>query len=541
MSFKIEGTAPPSPPPPPIVADSLYPSNADIIYLGKIKSSTDPAVIDRWWPNEIFATHIGSTHAPQGHYILDAFDLNRKAVSGVDVGDDQVAERPGSVAFFAGRIWWSGVRNNKYVGTLCYQENDPTSEVISDLLDTDGGVVPIAEAGHVLRLLPINEQLIVFASNGIWAIGGDGGFTATSFSTRKISNIGVLSPESIVEAESNVFFWSNSGIYRLKPDNITGYLSPENITLATIQSFYNNLPAVAKFRVYGLYDHVEKRIFWYYNPNPEWEGETGGEANTPGNYSSRFTHALVFDLALEAFYPYDFDDDNPNYVSGAIMSGSNSTSVLDCPVLVGGDVVQIDTLDDVIIFEFEKGAAQPTQKLLTVDLFNENFGFSEYSSTIFQDFEDWPTPQGYFSYMETGFDFGGTVMREKGLQYVSPVFNRTEYSYTVVAGAGRDDPNEIIWDNESSCLLTSKWDWTGSSATHKWSNPEQAYRLRDPYREGLNETEGTFTYDGGYDIVKTKMRVRGTGSALQLRFQSEGGKDMQLLGWEVIADGTTTA
>ena len=43
--------------------------------------------------------------------------------------------------------------------------------------------------------------------------------------------------------------------------------------------------------------------------------------------------------------------------------------------------------------------------------------------------------------------------------------------------------------------------------------------------------------DGGFDyghyVITTKSKIRGTGRAVRLRFESEPGKDMHILGWSI--------
>ena len=532
----------PSPPPP---GTHLYPSNADILSLGKIEASEESSFIGKWWPLNQLQAGIYNTPAPKGHYILDPFVLDRASVSGIAISSDEIDERPSSVGFFAGRVWWSGIDNDKYVGTLffsqlldsdskigkCYQDADPTSDNISDLVDTDGGVIPIPEAGRILKLIPFNESLICFADNGVWAVGGEGGFVATSYFVRKITNIGVLSANSVVEAENFIFFWSDSGIYRLAPDNITGFLSPQNLSISTIQRFYNELPAIAKFRVFGIYDNTEKRIWWYYNPNPTWTGDYGGEGSYPGNYIARYTHALVFDLTLEAFAPQKFGEDGIAYVVGAAMSGSNTRQNETLNVIIGdGDNVIITPGDNVVVSSLGAVAAQQQQQVMVALLDSQAWDFGTYTGDTFLDFDIWD-PKSYSSYLETGYDIQGNISSETQATWVLPAFKRTEKSYTVTSSVG-------AWNNQSDCRLRGKWDWT-STNSGKWSFNEVAYRLIEPYE--FTDVDGTYTYNGGQEVVKTKLKVRGQGTAVQLRFESTEGKDLHIYGWELVLEGTNIA
>src|SRR5690242_15122666 len=118
----------------------------------------------------------GNNHAPQGHYILLAFYKDRSSVSGIaGLPIEAVRERPNTIAFFAGRVWYgcnstiyfSQVLTDRYRAGNCYQEADPTSENISDLIATDGGVIPIPEISKVTRLVPHGGGLLVLATNGV--------------------------------------------------------------------------------------------------------------------------------------------------------------------------------------------------------------------------------------------------------------------------------------------------------------------------------------------------------------------------------------
>jgi len=68
------------------------------------------------------------------------------------------------------------------------------------------------------------------------------------------------------------------------------------------------------------------------------------------------------------------------------------------------------------------------------------------------------------------------------------------------------------------------WEWTNDPTTGRWSRPQQVYRLP---RFVLYDSSHTFNFD----VVNTRNKVRGKGRALSLKFYSEAGKDMHLLGW----------
>jgi hypothetical protein len=81
--------------------------------------------------------------------------------------------------------------------------------------------------------------LIVFATNGVWAITGSNRqyFTANNYGVRKISGIGTPSGASVVDYKGLPIWWGESGIYGLKHDPNYDAFDIENLTLNTIFSF----------------------------------------------------------------------------------------------------------------------------------------------------------------------------------------------------------------------------------------------------------------------------------------------------------------
>jgi hypothetical protein len=49
--------------------------------------------------------------------------------------------------------------------------------------------------------------------------------------------------------------------------------------------------------------------------------------------------------------------------------------------------------------------------------------------------------------------------------------------------------------------------------------------------------DGSIGFDNGFPLVVAKSKVRGRGKVLQLKFESEDGKDMQLAGWSILQLG----
>ena len=126
----------------------------------------------------------------------------------------------------------------------------------------------------------------------------------------------------------------------------------------------------------------------------------------------------------------------------------------------------------------------------------------------------------YESYVDTGYEMLGDSMRDKQATYVFCYFNRTEEEFV-------DNGDGVVFDYPSSCRMYGKWDWTSTNTANKWSDPQQVYRFL------RNFTPAVGSFDYSYDVIETKNKVRGKGKALSLRFESEEGKDFQLLGWAI--------
>ena len=162
------------------------------------------------------------------------------------------------------------VDNNNDLGK-CYQQNDPTAEYLSDLLATDGGYISIPDAINIQRLYAYQSSLFVFAENGVWAITGvDGVFSASSYGINRVSSVGILNPESFVEAEGIPFWWSRFGIHTLTTDPTSGQGKEQNLTISTIQTRWDSITTEQKSKVTAIYDSISKKIYWSY-PNA---GET---------------------------------------------------------------------------------------------------------------------------------------------------------------------------------------------------------------------------------------------------------------------------
>jgi len=244
------------------------------------------------------------------------------------------------------------------------------------------------------------------------------------------------------------------------------------------------------------------------------------------NYDS-FNRELILDLTLGAFSIYDMSHgedatvpkirdyiDLPTYyiteTEDTVYSGNNILTDSGGNTITATRTVLNNRSNDERFEHF---------KFLITD--EEVITIAEYNDYDFLDWTSSGTSYNYDSYVITGYDTSGDMMRKKQTIYLKVYCKRTEESYTISGGS-------VILNRQSSCKVQSQWQWNNSAAQGKWGVIFQAYRFTKP--TPVNPVAG-MAFDYGDTVIVTKNKLRGRGDALSLYFQSEQGKDMKLLGW----------
>lgn len=459
-----------------------FPSNSDIWWAYKNSSELiDSGLFD----TEAF----GNTPAPNGHYIYDAFLVDRDAVLGttglpeVTSGDN----RPSCTAFYAGRVWYAGVKATQYSPRfyfskiiespvdfgVCHQVNDPTSEVNSDLLESDGGVIVIPDIARVLRIVPVGPSLLIFASNGVWKISGPNNvFTANDFAVTKISTVGITASNSLVIAEGLPFWWDSAGIYSMQFDPTSGQETVVNVSEATVQTLINNIPDDNIAHIKSAYNSISKTIQWLYSDQQI------------DSITERYEYnkLLVLNLATQGFSDITLSLGTPKVCGLVYTSNSN----LDALVPVeGASLTKFLTLGSI-------GTAGATA-----------FTFSQFNNDSFVD---------WFTYDNTGINFESFFIT--GYRVRGDLLRKFQSNYVVVVSQ---------FMNNASAYIQGIWDYSNSTYTGKETRTQQVYR-----------------YDTEKDYSRSKLKVRGNGYSLQFKFKSEDGKPFAIVGWAVAESGNTT-
>lgn len=469
-------------------------------------------------PSNFDKIYSGTSLLGNGRYILNFFSKDRSAASGIAGFSAEIeTSRFKSVASYAGRIFYAGLESAKNSGVIlfsrtietlnelgdCYQQNDPTSEEISDLLDTDGGVIRIPNAVNIKKLYSRGPDLFVFAENGVWKISGvDNIFRATDYAISYISPIGIQNASSFIEAEGLPFWWSLTGIHTLSVDQSVGIEQEQNLSITTIQSFLDKISPSAKTKVTGVYDRVNKKIYWAYPNNNETK-------------ATKYSNLIVLDITLQAFYPWKVSDGN-DIVGFAFYSGFGSEA-LALDVVQGLDDVYQGT-DDIIstqLSDFTTG--DPAIVLVTRDLSTNKLTMSGFTNSSFYDWGD----VDYSSFAVAGHEFFGDLMLDKTSPYIEVYMRSTETGWVGSEAVGYD----LV--RPSGILVSPYWDFSKTPSTA----PQQGYRLN---RMPVVDSSDLTSVDIPETVVHTRLKLRGKGKTVRFRFDSEAGKDFVLLGYGLI-------
>ena len=489
----------------------------------------------------------GTSLSGNGHFVLDFFDngSREREVIKADTGitgnfiippsdlsgpiTEPINSRWRACEAFSGRVFFAGLDDPEYGGSIvfsklidsredigaCYQQNDPTSEHLSTLLPTDGGMITIPDADKIQRLYAYQSSIYVFAENGVWQISGvDGVFKADAYSVNRVSRVGILNAQSFVAADGAPFWWSRYGIHTLSTDPVSGQGAEQNISVTTIQSFWDSIDADAREKVIGKFDPINKRIYWGY-PNKDASPEY------------KINNFLILDITLGAFYPWKIEDKTSQQYESFIVGfefysgfGSdelvrdvrNGTDGADDVVVGSDDVVSTainyhNTGDPNIILLVSATANQIPSNRLTMGSFSGG------------DYKDWGETD-YTSFAETGYDFVGDAVLKKNAPYLVTYCRVTETGFTGNPQAGYEAVNP------SGLLVSSSFDFRET-----FSPSQQVYRKKYPVVVDPNNLD---LYDYPEDVITSRVKLRGHGRSMRLRYESETGKDFILIGWGIV-------
>ena len=515
--------------------DNTYPSNADnasaFIFANPNQESNRE--VERFQANTMIKSLPASTKAPIGYFIIDALERGdsreaREAALRADnpqltlsvsgLAQDKTPGGPSTISQYSGRIWYAGFSGDVVDGddqsprlssyimfsqvvqnpsdiNLCYQAADPTSIEDASLVESDGGFIKLDGAYNIKALIPVDSSLFVIAENGVWRVVGldENTFTATTYSVSKLTDEGCVSAGSAVVNNKTLAYWGEDSIYGIAQDNV-GSWQVNNLTQTTIQTFYDGISAKDKASAIGYFDPEGLSIRWVY----------GSDVATLTQ-----SKELILDLRYSAFTKNLVNLPTGNrglftVSGGSVPVGQQFITVTDdvgAVVTSGGEDVFVNATT------IQRGFTDAYYSVVTEfgPAIKYTFGRFNRKDTT----DDWTrlgSPTDSPAFLLTGSITGGDGRLKKDVPYLTAYFNQPEN------GA------------DASCIFSSRWDWTTTSLSGKWTPPRQIFRRQRFYN------------DGG--ILTTRNKVRGFGRSVAFSFESEPGLPMKLYGWEFNVEAT---
>lgn len=194
----------------------------------------------------------------------------------------------------------------------CYTEADPTGEEISDVIETDGGLISLPDIGEGLKLQVVGDSLLIFGTRGNMMLSGTANniFTATAYSAGAVSTVPTQSPDSFVSTEYGVFYWGVTGIVVLGMGEQGGVQS-KDLTTDKILTWYGKLTNTQHKYCKGIYSASKKKIYWFYPSDDA--------------LPRRLDLCLVYDIQRDAFCPQQivksFTEDDTDIATPEVVSG----------------------------------------------------------------------------------------------------------------------------------------------------------------------------------------------------------------------------
>ena len=91
------------------------------------------------------------------------------------------------------------------------------------------------------------------------------------------------------------------------------------------------------------------------------------------------------------------------------------------------------------------------------------------------------------------------------------------------------DTSSLDPTTDHAVLVTGKWDWTISSVPGRWTTAQEGIKPRRYFIP----TSATTPRKDGFGVLKSRLKIRGKGESLVIRYESKTGKDFQILGWTI--------
>lgn len=395
-----------------------------------------------------------------------------------------------------------------------------------ELTAQDGVFLDLSDLPKVTRVYPYRKGLLLFTERGVWHLSSGAGtavFNPYDFTLDRLGDTRLLAPDSVVGFDTQVFFWAESGIYGIAPDENTGLPKMVNITKELrVQTWYEKIPTSFKDAATGTARKATNQIRWLYTESPA--------SNSGIPYYDR---EVVLDIRRGVVTLNSFSTGTGRilgYLDIRVTQTDIDETIVTVPgsptpeaVYSAGDLVTLDV--------FDKYSVSSSSGYVIGEYTTDGVPVAVLTGTLTGDLpQDYVIRSGvttnstlapvpYKAYLKTGLFNMGDTQRKKGANYLTVTCAHTE-----------EDLNNFLPTTPSSCMVSCLWDYaTGRDSNYVWG-PYECYRPTR-WRSPAVTSGGFGEIDYPQELVSTKMKLRGRGKAFQLLFESDENKLCELQAW----------
>lgn len=509
---------------------SDFPSNADVWWV--FKNASDE--FDRKWINRV---NLGSTPAPKGHYVLDAFDQKRGLTEITSVTSSTVTTKE-THPFIAGQsitIFGNSNASLNTTFTVASVTGDKTFTISGSLTGTGGSVW--SSALNYVTSSTYRPSVLSFFAGRIF-YGGvntsqynnniyfsrvieseqDYGFcmqvndpTAEDNTDLYPTDGGVIViPEmgnlvKMVPVGSDLILFASNGIWQLS--------GSKGLSFAANDYAVRKLSSVPAISATSFVVVEGYPMFWnndgIYIAKPNQVGDISIESLTNTTIST-FYQSIPTSSKYYAKGVYDANekivqwlysstaatDVDDQYTYDRVLNFNTLTAAF-YPWTIQQDGSS-PKVNSVLIIQYA-GVYSPTVKYFTNRLISGTSFNSTFSETRDTSYRDWVTAGrnlNYSSFATTGYKVHAQGVSNYQKNYVVVYCKR---------------------DANSSLNLRGRWDFANNAASGIWSTSQEVY---------LDQTNR--------DYVMRRIKIRGQGKSCQLAFTSTNGKPFYLIGWAAV-------
>lgn len=264
------------------------------------------------------------------------------------VNTEDSVEKITALSAIGGRLWYAVGGRNFHIAysqissassedwfVKCHQEADPTDPEINELVDTDGGTIPIKGIGKILKIKQLGRFILVFASNGIWSIASSSGssFVPTDISVEKVSSNKCLSKSMVKEIPNGIIVGTEEALIAVSLDS-TGFVQVSDISSEKIKSKWSSIAERCRYTSKESieYDIKEDRIIV---SSPTIEDSRDIFSNVSFILG---LNVLVLDMKVGAYYEWSINPSVWSYVKSlsddAVAFGVDGPEDLRAPMIL---------------------------------------------------------------------------------------------------------------------------------------------------------------------------------------------------------------